>query len=199
MLDNVGMDPDMPGLENFGHDHRYQLDNSWVADHFASNPERQSPVTKEAARRAALSIEGAAHMGELMSTPNAEEFLNNFPAYRDRFLDIVGSDNSPTPDDILEYNEIGDMPYGIDDWRYVTTSRKGMPRGFRSKAKMMDYVADEAYKNARRFYDGDDIDVYRGLMRFHRPKAFYIDKGGNMKQSDIPFEFMDDYLGRKHR
>lgn len=199
VLDNVGMDPDMPGLENFGHGSSYQLDNSWVANHFASDPERYSPVTKEAARRAALSIEGAAHMGELMGTPGAEEFLNNFPVYRDRFLDVVGSDNSPTSDDILEYNEIGDTPYDIGDWRYVTTSRKGVPRGFRSKAKMMDYVADEAYKNAKRFYDGDDIDVYRELMRFNKPKAFYIDKGGNMKQSDIPFEFMDDYLGRKHR
>ena len=36
-------------------------------------------------------------------------------------------------------------------------------------------------------------------MMFNKPKTFYIDKGGNMKQSDIPFEFVDDYLGRKHR
>lgn len=199
ILDNVGMDPDMPGLRDFGHGRQYRLNMNLNASDFVSNNERYSPITKEAARRAALSTEGAAHMGELMSTPGAEEFLNNFPAYRDRFLDVVGSDNSPTTDDILEYNEIGDTPYGIDDWRYVTMSRKGMPRGFRSKSKMMDYVADEAYKNARRFYDGDDIAVYKRLMRFNKPKAFYIDKGSNMKQSDIPFEFMDDYLGRKYR
>ena len=212
IIDNIGMDYRVKGLENFGHDYDYQTGLKYNTESFIG---KSDFIDAEKANNAALSSESAAHMAEMLSTPNSDEFVNkNFPEYRKKFLSIIDRDkDSPTPESFIEshgkiaedYKEDGNP---IENYRYFAFDNYGYPVGFRSKRKMLEFNDTESEIGARKHYEEHfsnkspsrlsisdpktekKIKFFKWYKQSHRP-MFYVDKNNRMKR--IIKEYPDDF------
>lgn len=212
IIDNIGMDRRVNGLENFGHDSEYQS----ILKNSAERIIGESPsIDAEKARNAALSTEGAAHMAEMLSTPNADEFVNkNFPEYKKKFLSIIDRDkDSPTPESFIESHgkiaeDYKEDKNPIERYRYFAFDNYGYPVGFRSKRKMLEFNDTESEIGARKHYEEHfsnkspsslsisdpktekKIKFFKWYKQSHRP-MFYVDKNNRMKR--IFKEYPEDF------
>lgn len=208
IIDNVGMDRKVKGFTLNGHDFDYQRG---LEENARTHITPEGSIDEDKAVNAALSTEAAAHMAEMLATPNANEFVSlNFPEYRKKFLSIIDRDkDTPTPEKFIESHgkiketdKVDDTP--LERYRYFAFDDSGFPVGFRSKKKMFEFNDMESERSARNFMDrhgmfdertgkngrkltlteSETDEILKDIKEGRRTRRtmFYVDKNGNMKR-----------------